>query len=194
MEVFSAQLDIANETGVPLVIHCRDAEQDVLDLMAKVFIKKFVLSFNRFFFVICCLILETRFESQNPFALFYRRLGNREKISGSFCEFVHWCNASHHSKKRFAEWQQNDGDCHQCASRPNSLRDRRTLFYTKNCWSEYNWSQQFSFLFPLEIIIESIYWHRIIKSIKKSERFWFYYDFISFLVKTTFKHYLFENG
>ena len=35
-KAFNDQLSIANETGVPLVIHCRDAETEVLEIMKEV--------------------------------------------------------------------------------------------------------------------------------------------------------------
>jgi Tat protein secretion system quality control protein TatD with DNase activity len=34
--VFLAQLKIARETGMPIVIHCRDAEQSVFDILSEV--------------------------------------------------------------------------------------------------------------------------------------------------------------
>lgn len=42
-KVFRAQLSIARETGMPIVIHCRDAENDVFDILSEV-------SFKTFFF------------------------------------------------------------------------------------------------------------------------------------------------
>jgi Tat protein secretion system quality control protein TatD with DNase activity len=35
-KVFLAQLKLARETDMPIVIHCRDAEQKVYDIMVKV--------------------------------------------------------------------------------------------------------------------------------------------------------------
>lgn len=36
-KAFDDQLSIANETGIPIVIHCRDAEPEVFDIMKEVF-------------------------------------------------------------------------------------------------------------------------------------------------------------
>ena len=38
-QVFLAQLKIARETDMPIVIHCRDAEKKVFEIMVKVRIK-----------------------------------------------------------------------------------------------------------------------------------------------------------
>jgi Tat protein secretion system quality control protein TatD with DNase activity len=39
--VFEAQLNIANETGHPLVIHCRDAEAEVFEILKNVIVPNF---------------------------------------------------------------------------------------------------------------------------------------------------------
>jgi len=34
-EIFSAQIDLAKQLGLPLIVHCRDAHQEVIEILAK---------------------------------------------------------------------------------------------------------------------------------------------------------------
>ena len=45
-EVFTAQLQMAVELNLPLVIHCRDADEDCLDILQKVCANAFHYSSN----------------------------------------------------------------------------------------------------------------------------------------------------
>lgn len=73
---FEAQLNIANERNVPLVIHCRDAEAEVFEIMKKV---SFSPLYQFLFFKIIyphSLLLEFESVTSNSSTLLYRRLGN----------------------------------------------------------------------------------------------------------------------